>query len=413
MIWEISDDTPVIEGLDEQGRPDPAYARALGLLPAPFGRRALAALCEGLIAAVILLPALLVVVPAVVAVVREGGDAAALLARDDLVRIIVAYAVSSVLMLVYILLQLILHGRRGVTVGKAMFGIRSVNVRTLERPRFWRGAVVRYLVAYASLLVPVIGPVLVIALSPFFDPERRGRGWLDMAAGTWFVDIRRGLNPYDRKRMRVARKMQKASLHGERAPLPSLATPAGQGAPASYVPSARTSGGVLGVPRAADPASPASAAPASPAPPAATAATASAALAAASEGMIDSVPPVLGAPPASSVPQVSAHPVIVLDTGARVEVQGLTLLGRAPAANAGEEGAKLVPIEDDTRSVSKTHVALAPGPQGLAIDDRRSTNGTAIVREGAEYAVTAGAPLVLRAGDLVRFGDRTFGVEQA
>ena len=39
MIWEIDDKSETIEGLDEAGRPDPAYAAALGLLPAPLGRR--------------------------------------------------------------------------------------------------------------------------------------------------------------------------------------------------------------------------------------------------------------------------------------------------------------------------------------------------------------------------------------
>ncbi|QTV80224.1 RDD family protein [Microbacterium sp. NIBRBAC000506063] len=256
MIWEIDDGKPVIEGLDAHGRPDPAYAAALGLVPAPLGRRTLAALVEWSFAGILLLPALLVVVPAVVDVAVGGSDAAALFARDDLVWIIVAYIVSSVLMTAYIVVQLILHGRKGVTIGKAIFGIRSVNVRTLERPKFWRGAVVRYLVAYASFLVPLIGPVLVIALSPLFDPENRRRGWLDMVAGTWFVDIRHGLNPYDRKRMRIARKMQKAELHQERVPLPSLATPTGRDAPAEYVPGARMSGGVLGVHRTASSAAP-------------------------------------------------------------------------------------------------------------------------------------------------------------
>ena len=45
-IWEIDDGAEEIEGLDENGRPDPAYAAALGLLPAPFGRRALAFVCD-------------------------------------------------------------------------------------------------------------------------------------------------------------------------------------------------------------------------------------------------------------------------------------------------------------------------------------------------------------------------------
>ena len=110
---------------------------------------------------------------------------------------------------------------------------------------------------------------------------------------------------------------------------------------------------------------------------------------------------------------VSAVPVIVLDTGRRVEVHGLTLIGRAPVPSPGEDRAQLIPVDDDTRSVSKTHVALTPTRRGMTITDRDSTNGTAIVREGTEHPLAAGEPVAASAGDLVRFGDRTFAVEKS
>src|SRR5690606_21895334 len=99
----------------------------------------------------------------------------------------------------FALVQGLLHGKKGVTIGKAFCGIRSVNVKTLERPGFWR-ITLRAVIYIASWVLPVIGPALFL-VSPLFDSERRGRGWLDLAASTWFVDIRAGLNPYDRKRM--------------------------------------------------------------------------------------------------------------------------------------------------------------------------------------------------------------------
>ncbi len=256
MIWEIDDRAPVIEGLDAHGRPDPAYAASLGLLPAPRGRRVLAALLEWFLAGLITIPAFIVLVPLLTQIAAGAFDAERFFARDDLVWIIVAVAVSQGLMTVFIIVQLVLHGRKGVTLGKAICGIRSVNVKTLERPRFWRGAVVRYLVAYVSLVIPLIGPLLVVVLSPLFDIERRGRGWLDLAAGTWFVDVRKGLNPYDQKRMRIARKRVKTPEHQEKAPLPSLATPMARDAVAEYVPSARLSGGVIGAHRSTPSAAP-------------------------------------------------------------------------------------------------------------------------------------------------------------
>ncbi|RBO71121.1 RDD family protein, partial [Microbacterium sp. H6] len=251
MIWEIDDHAPEVEGLDAHGRPDPAYAASLGLRPAGRGARVLAALIEWTVAVLIALPAIIALTPVLAQAVSGEFDAETFFARGDLVWLIVAAAVSQGLMIAYVVVQLVLHGRKGVTLGKAICGIRSVNVLTLERPGFWRGAVVRYLVAYASFIVPIVGPVLVIMLSPLFDIEKRGRGWLDLAAATWFVDVRGGLNPYDQKRMRIARKRVKTPEHEEKAPLPSLATPVHRDAPAEYVPSARFSGGVIGAHRSA------------------------------------------------------------------------------------------------------------------------------------------------------------------
>ncbi|UPL18866.1 RDD family protein [Microbacterium aurugineum] len=449
MIWEIDDRAPEVEGLDAHGRPDPAYAEALGLRPAGRGARVLAALIEWTVAVIIALPALIALTPVLVQAASGRFDAEEFFAREDLVWLIVAAAVSQGLMIAYLVVQLVLHGRKGVTLGKAICGIRSVNVRTLERPGFWRGAVVRYLVAYASLLVPLIGPVLVIMLSPLFDIERRGRGWLDLAAATWFVDVRGGLNPYDQKRMRIARKRVKTPEHEEKAPLPSLATPVHRDAPAEYVPSARLSGGVIGAHRsAAGPAPerpetpapgslvsstppslatgtapPASFAPPAPAPaPAASPAPVMPPAPAPAAQPVPAPEPPVPAPAAvpADVPAVPAdapnvpvgvRAILVLDTGERVEVRGTTLFGRSPSAAAGEGEALLVPVVDDTRSVSKTHIAVMPARRGVFIVDRASTNGSAIVRDGVETALAAGHPAELRTGDTVRFGDRFLQVE--
>lgn len=406
MIWEIDDGSREIEGLDAHGRPDPAYAAALGLIPARSGARALAALIEWALAVVIALPALLITVPALVAVVLGTSDET-LWERGDLVWIIVAMAVSQGLMTAYVIVQLVLHGRKGTTLGKAVCGIRSVNVRTLERPGFWRGAVVRYLVAYASLLVPVIGPILVIALSPLFDIERRGRGWLDLAAATWFVDVRTGLNPYDTKRMRIARKKLRTPELEDKAPLPSLATPLDRDAPAEYIPSARFSGGVLGAHRAPAPVP----APARPTDGLVAAAPVLAA-AAAPEPEAPAPAPLPEPAPAPVAPPNGVRAVLLLDTGERIEVRGVTLFGRAPSSAAGEGAAQLVPIPDDTRSVSKTHLAVTPTRRGVLVVDRGSTNGSAIVRDGHELVLAPGEPTEIRAGDSIRFGDRSMQVER-
>ncbi|WP_336645001.1 RDD family protein [Microbacterium sp. USHLN186] len=409
MIWEIDDGAKHVEGLDAAGRPDPAYAHALGLRPAPFGRRALATLVELVMLLLLALPAVVAAVPPVLAIADGRADPAAMLGRGELLWPIILVIIGNVLVTVFVIVQLVLHGRRGVTAGKAIFGLRTVNVRTLERPGFWRGAVVRYLLLGLSFLLPVLGPLLVVALSPLFDAERRGRGWLDQAGATWLVDARRALNPYDAKRMRIARKSVKTPQYGQRAPLPSLATPVDRDAPAQYTPSGRFSGGVIGAHRAAA---------TTPATPVASAAAA----------MTDAVPPPLtsAAPPAAAAaaaaPDLDAVPpsdaggiraVLRLDDGSRIEVRGATLLGRAPAPVAGEGAVQLVPVADDTRSVSKTHLAVLPARRGVLVVDRGSTNGSSILREGAEIALRPGDPAPVQPGDTVRFGDRTLTVERA
>ncbi len=60
-------------------------------------------------------------------------------------------------------------------------------------------------------------------------------------------------------------------------------------------------------------------------------------------------------------------------------IDGTILVGRDPAAPPGEHAHGLVPVEDPTRSVSKTHFALGPQGQGVWVMDRFSTNGTAVV----------------------------------
>ena len=467
-IWEIPAQTTDIEGLDAQGRPDPAYAQAIGLVPARAGARVLSTLIELVVALVIATPG---AIAGTNLVLQGVADPTALLARTDLIWILLPLIVSYALMFVYTLVQLILHGLKGVTLGKAACGIRTVNVRTLEKPGFWRGAVVRYLILAASFVVPAVGPLLVIALSPLFDPERRGRGWPDRAAATWLVDVRRGLNPYDGKRMRIARKQITTEVHEAAPELPSLATPVDRDAPAVYVPTGRFSGGVVGAHRAAAPVAVASGAPAAasganagagapvaavpslatpaggPAPAPATPAPAAPAAAAPALAAPAAAPASTGAPaggfappatPAAAAwqpptiapvetpaapapaqaPETASGPdapraILVIDNGERIEVRTATLIGRAPATGDGDGDARLVRVPDETRSVSKTHVAILLSRRGVVAVDRGSTNGSSIVRDGAEHPLTPGHPAELRAGDVLRFGDRSLRVEQA
>ncbi len=413
VIWEIDEDSRTIEGLDDRGRALPAYAASLGMLPAPVGRRVAATAIEVGIYLTLQLPLLLGALPALLAVATAADPRAALVDRGDLVLIIVCALASSVLTTAYVLTQLILHGRRGVTVGKALLGLRSVNVRTLEKPGFWRGAVVRYLVLVGSFVVALVGPLVVIALSPLFDRDRRGRGWPDLAAATWIVDIRRGLNPYDVKRMRIARKTVATDLRDERDALPSLATATGEQPVPGFVPTARSRGGVLGAPRldAGPGASPAAAgAPSAPPVPAVPAPAAPAPLAVpASPGIPASLnawaPPVLMDP--APAPRGPVAVTLTLDSGEVIAVEGGgVLLGRAPARSADDAGMTEVRVADPTMSISKTHLAVIRAGDTVHVEDRWSTNGSSVVTGGVDQALIAGERRPLRHGDTIRFGDR-------
>ncbi|MET4098382.1 hypothetical protein ABIB37_000619 [Agrococcus sp. UYP10] len=515
MIWEIDEGRKVVEGLDEDGRPDPAYAAALGLKPAPLGRRALATTIELAIFSLLQLPYWLVALPAVIKVATGALQPYGLASHPDLVWMIVATVASAVLTIAFVVVQLVLHGRRGVTLGKALTGIRSVNVATLARPGIGR-AVLRGLVLWAVFLVPVVGPVLFF-ISPLLDREKRGRGWLDKVGGTWFVDVNDGLDPYHDKKMRIARKTVSAAPEAAKSQLPSLATPADSLAQA-YRPGARISSGVVGAARpqqlgteqvglasqpAADlpshtvPGMPAggarlggyrpgelsgAAAPQPATPQASATAAASAPQPSAPQPsaqqpsapqpsaplggpIIDSAPgfarPAPAAVPAAAVPAAtpSAAPAasairdetviepdiddvddrtvrrveiaddedleatrarsagrpavatLAFDTGDRFALTGAALVGRNPSPSAGEVVEHLLPFADDTRTVSKTHVLVTVAP--LAVVDRASTNGSAVVRGGVERQLEPGTPFALVPGDVVRFGDRTFTIEGA
>ena len=89
---------------------------------------------------------------------------------------------------------------------------------------------------------------------------------------------------------------------------------------------------------------------------------------------------------------------ILLDDGRRIVVEGLVLLGRNPQPRAGEEDAQLIKIADETRTVSKSHLAVGVDAGGLYIVDRGSTNGSTV-------STTNGMSSRCRAGEMVRVGD--------
>ena len=71
-----------------------------------------------------------------------------------------------------------------------------------------------------------------------------------------------------------------------------------------------------------------------------------------------------------------------------------------------------VPIADEARSVSKTHLLLEVGPAGVQVTDRHSTNGVMVVTAGVDLPCVPGVATPVPDGSSVRFGDRSLVVRR-
>ena len=102
---------------------------------------------------------------------------------------------------------------------------------------------------------------------------------------------------------------------------------------------------------------------------------------------------------------------VSFDSGERVAVDTLVLVGRSPDPRLGEQGARLVALPSTDLSVSKTHLEVVVAADGaLVVTDRGSTNGSTLVRRGTPRHLTPGRPATLLEGDRVLLGDRTMRV---
>ncbi len=72
-----------------------------------------------------------------------------------------------------------------------------------------------------------------------------------------------------------------------------------------------------------------------------------------------------------------------------------------------------MPVPDDARSVSKTHLRLDVAAGGVQVTDRHSTNGVVIVTAGVDLRCVPGVPTPVPNGSTVRFGDRSLVVRQS
>lgn len=374
---------------------DPAYATAVGLVAAPLGRRALGFAFDSLLVAIVILPLALGTIPALIATAAAMriGTTVPVLLRDGmpLRSALIWYAVGQGALSVLLLVQLLLHGLTGRTAGKRLVGLRSVNVRTWEKPGFWRVLLRAVVLWLATAIVPVLGAVPFL-LSPLWDPRRRGRGWLDRIGSTWLLDVRRGLDPKDRKALRLARKAVDSPPPAAEASLPSLAT-AASGSFAHYLPATRSSSGVV------------AGAPGEPAP-------------AWTPPPVGNTPPSGNAPPSGPDPAAVRDPdpvpavlaVLVFDDGQRVAIDGPLVIGRNPAPTV--DGAEALVVPDPSMLISKTHAEIGVDRSGAWVLDRHSANGTAVVAvDGATRLLDPGTRHALPWGSTVEVGGRRIRID--
>jgi hypothetical protein len=286
--------------------------------------------------------------------------------------------VAGVVVAVWVVFAVAL-GVVGTTPGKAAVGVRAVHVGTGTPIGFGR-ALLRGLVLGVAT-IPTFGIGLAtLAWTAVADPTRRRRGWHDHVARSIVVDLR---------------------------PEPSVPEQADSGP--RHVVNLTAMRLVPAPPQPAVPAAPRRA-PRTPAvvtPPPATA---------------PPQPAPVGAPeshrtarrsPVVTPPGVPASWVLTFDTGERVPVDGVVLVGRRPSARPGEAVRHLVALPSQDMSLSKTHAQIGVAGDGaLVVMDRGSTNGSVLTRQGVSRPLSGGKPTTLLEGDLVRFGDRSMEVSR-
>ncbi|MET0692283.1 MAG: FHA domain-containing protein [Propionibacteriaceae bacterium] len=111
-------------------------------------------------------------------------------------------------------------------------------------------------------------------------------------------------------------------------------------------------------------------------------------------------------PPA---PEPLAVARIIVSDGNTFDLDRPVLIGRAPSDGTGDGVERLlVTVLSPNQDISRTHVQLAPQDGQVMVTDLHSTNGTILVRPGADMQrvrLTADAPISVPVESLLELGD--------
>lgn len=291
---------------------------------------------------------------------------------------IVLLSTGAVLSLGFCIVQLILHGRRGVTLGKASMKLRTVSLPGLSKPGFWR-IVWRSLILALSNILPIVGPILIFS-SCYWDSRGRYRSLIDKAGGCWLIDVADGLDPTDANALRRAKRNYDAQFRDISEHLPPLVS----GVPLDTgilvaLRSDRSSASVIGAERERW----------------------------ITQGTHEA--------PRHALPeQTPTTWELLFDDATRLTVTSFGLIGRAPQQLQGRAIAQLVPLQDPERMLSKLHLAFGADEYGVWIEDLGSSNGTEVLQPGELQARRLDSGEVVRLGEGagVQIGGRGFRVQR-
>ena len=111
----------------------------------------------------------------------------------------------------------------------------------------------------------------------------------------------------------------------------------------------------------------------------------------------------------ASAPASASYAALLLDTGQSIPVNRTIVLGRAPSPQRATDSP--IPVEDQTRSLSRTHVRIAPSEGGITIEDLNSANGTrARSPHGQTHTLVPGQPIELPMNSQLLLGERLISV---
>ncbi|RDH95050.1 FHA domain-containing protein [Curtobacterium sp. AG1037] len=97
-------------------------------------------------------------------------------------------------------------------------------------------------------------------------------------------------------------------------------------------------------------------------------------------------------------------------TGQVAKVTGTALIGRHPRIGENEKVDQVVIIDDESRSLSRTHCLVSWQDDVFWILDRNSGNGTSVERDGETVSLSPSTAHILKDGDKVLIGDHSFTV---